>query len=109
MPVATLENKSGNFIKPELQAGQSALASIKLPDNLRAFVTDPPGANAYPIVTYTWMLLYKKYKSPQVAENLKQVILFGLSQGQSYSTELGYIPLPDSVISDDKNALQNVS
>jgi phosphate transport system substrate-binding protein len=109
MPMATLENKSGSFVKPELQAGQSALASVKLPANLRAFVTDPPGANAYPIVTYTWMLLYKKYKNPQTAQTLKQVILFGLGQGQSYSTELGYIPLPDSVISDDKSALESIS
>jgi phosphate transport system substrate-binding protein len=109
MPMATLENKSGNFVKADLDAGKTALASVKLPENLRAFVTDPPAADAYPIVTYTWMLLYKKYKSPQVVQTLKQVILYGLGTGQNDSTQLGYIPLPDSVITVDKNALHNIS
>ena len=109
LPMALLENKSGNFIAPSLQAGQEALASVKLPPNLRAWLPDPPAANAYPIVTYTWMLFHTKYDDPKVAATLKDIVLYGLSQGQSFSSELGYIPLPDSVISDDKSALANIS
>ena len=109
LPMADLENKSGSFIAPSLPAGQEALGSVDLPSNLRAWLPDPPGANAYPIVTYTWMLLRKKYDDPQMANTLKAVVLYGLGDGQSFSSQLGYIPLPASVISADKAALANIS
>ena len=56
MPMAILENKSGKYVKADLESGKAALASVKLPDNLRAWITDPEAADAYPIVTYTWLL-----------------------------------------------------
>ena len=65
MPMAVLENKSGKYVKADLETGKDALASVQLPANLRAWITDPAGANAYPIVTYTWLLCYKKYDDPQ--------------------------------------------
>ena len=65
MPMAALENKSGKYVKADLTTGKDALASMQLPANLRGWITDPQGANAYPIVTYTWLLCYKKYKDAQ--------------------------------------------
>jgi phosphate transport system substrate-binding protein len=97
MPMAVLENKSGKYIAPDLQSAQAALADVKLPADLRAWIPDPTGADAYPIVTYTWLLCYKKYGDPSVAKALKDVIRFGLGDGQKFSAELGYIPLPDAV------------
>jgi phosphate transport system substrate-binding protein len=109
MPTATLENKAGKFIKADLKTGQNALASLTLPDNRRAWLPDPTGDDSYPIVTYTWMLLYKKYQDPKTAALMKSLVEFGLGQGQSYSEELGYIPLPASVIEADKKALPEIS
>jgi phosphate transport system substrate-binding protein len=109
MPMAVLENHAGKFIKPGLQSGQSALASLKLPDTLRAWLPDPAGDDSYPIVTYTWMLCYKKYQDPKTADAMKQLVEFGLGQGQSYSEELGYIQLPAEVIAADKRALAQIS
>jgi phosphate transport system substrate-binding protein len=109
MPMAALENKSGNFIVPNLQGGQAALASVDLPANLRAWIPDPPAATAYPIVTYTWMLFHKKYDDPKMAATLKAIALYGLTDGQSFGTALGYIPLPANVITQDKAALANIS
>jgi phosphate transport system substrate-binding protein len=109
MPMATLENKAGNYIKPTLESGAKALASITLPDNLRAWIPDPTGDDSYPIVTYTWMLCYKKYQDPKTADAMKSLVEFGLGQGQSYSEDLGYIPLPSSVIDADKKALDQIS
>src|SRR5271169_1968168 len=65
MPMASLENKSGKFVKPDLESGKNSLASVQLPDNLRAWITDPAGADAYPILTHTWLLCYKKYDDPK--------------------------------------------
>jgi phosphate transport system substrate-binding protein len=109
MPMAELQNKTGNYITPDLKTGQNALASVRLPTNLRAWVTDPTSPDAYPIVTYTWTLFHEKYQDPRVAQTLKSVVLFGLSKGQTYSAELGYIQLPESVITDDKSALDKIS
>jgi phosphate transport system substrate-binding protein len=98
MPMATLQNKSGNYVKADLTSGKNALATVTLPPDLRAWVTDPDGANSYPIVTYTWLLCYKKYQDPKIAETLKSLIQYGVTQGQSFSVELGYIPLPANVV-----------
>jgi len=109
MPTAILENKSGNYVIAGLASGKSALASVQLPADLRAWITDPTPPEAYPIVTYTWLLCYKKYSDPKVAETLKSVIRFGLSQGQSYSIDLGYIPLPANVVTTVTKALDEIS
>ena len=109
MPMAVLENKSGKYIKPDLETGKNALASVQLPENLRAWITDPAGADAYPIVTYTWLLCYKKYADPKIADTLKSVIKFGLSTGQTFSVQLGYIPLPPNVVSAVTKALDQIS
>lgn len=109
MPMASLENKSGQFIKPDLASGQKALAGVALPANLRAWITDPAQPDAYPIVTYTWLLCYKKYPDPKTAETLKSVIKYGLSQGQSFSADLGYIPLPAATVDQVTKALDQIS
>jgi phosphate transport system substrate-binding protein len=97
LTVATLENKSGQFVPPSAEAGAAALASEELPENLRLFVTDPPGADAYPIVTYTWMLLFKKYDDPNKAIAMEAMVQYGLSDGQKQAPPLGYIALPPDV------------
>ena len=98
IPVATLENKSGNYIAPSGESASNALSAATLPENLRAFVSDPEGEESYPIVTYTWLLAYENYDDPNKLQALKDVINWSLTEGQSYSEELGYIPLPDNVV-----------
>jgi phosphate transport system substrate-binding protein len=109
MPMVILENKSGKYVKPGLNTGKDALASVQLPENLRAWVTDPSGPDAYPIVTYTWLLCYKKYDNPKTLDALKSVIKYGLTRGQSFSADMGYIPLPGTVVDADMKALSGIS
>jgi phosphate transport system substrate-binding protein len=109
MPMALLENKSGKYVKADLSSGKDALASVQLPENLRAWVPDPAGPDSYPIVTYTWLLCYKKYPSARTLDALKSVIKYGLTQGQSFSADLGYIPLPGNVVDADMKALGQIS
>jgi phosphate transport system substrate-binding protein len=98
MPTAILENKAGKLVRATVTSARAALAEAKLPDDLRAWVPDPAGDESYPIVTYTWVLVHKKYKDSRVAETLKSVITYGLTEGQSSSEGLGYIPLPAAVV-----------
>jgi phosphate transport system substrate-binding protein len=109
MPMALLENKSSKYVKADLESAKMALSGVELPANLRAWLPDPEGADAYPIVTYTWLLCYKKYDDPNISKTLKSVIEFGLTQGQSYSAELGYVPLPPNVVTTVQKALGEIS
>jgi phosphate transport system substrate-binding protein len=97
LPMAALENRAGQYVEPTIETGQAALAGEKLPANFRLFIPDPKGKAAYPIVTYTWMLVLKRYEDPKVARALKKALRYGLTDGQKVSKELGYIPLPENV------------
>ena len=77
--------------------------------DLRAWITDPAQPDAYPIVTYTWLLCYKKYQDPKTADAIKSIVQYGLGQGQSFATELGYIPLPTDTIKQVTAALNQIS
>lgn len=97
MPMVVLENRSGKYVTADLASAQAALADVKLPPDLRAWIPDPAGEAAYPIVTYTWLLCNKQYADANVSGALKSVIRYGLTDGQKLSAELGYVPLPEAV------------
>jgi phosphate transport system substrate-binding protein len=109
LSMASLENASGNFVKPSIESAQAALAAVEMPSDLIAWMPDPQGADSYPIVTYTWLICYKTYDDPKKAETLKDVINYCLTEGQKSSEQLGYIPLPESVVEKVKAALESVS
>jgi phosphate transport system substrate-binding protein len=108
MPMVTLENKSGAFVAPTTASGQAALASAELPDNMIAWVSDPTAKDAYPIVTFTWVLCYKQYTDKAKLQALKDVLLYGLTDGQKDAEALGYIPLPAPVVEKGKAAIQSI-
>ncbi len=70
-----------------------------MPPDLRAWATDPPGEDSYPIVTYTWILVKKKYEDKAKGESLRKLLKWCLTDGQTLADGLHYIPLPGSVAS----------
>jgi phosphate transport system substrate-binding protein len=99
LPVAALQNKAGAYVEPSPRAGTAALASITdIPDDLRVFAPDPPGAGAYPIVSYTWLLLYGTYSDSVKRDALKDAVIWGLTEGQPIAEAMGYIPLPEPMV-----------
>lgn len=109
LKVAALENKAGKFVVPDDKSAAQTLASVTLPDNLRAFISDPEGDGSYPIVTYTWLLTYKKYPDAAKAKAVEAMIEYGLNEGQSKAAELGYVPLPPNVIQKVAAAADQIS
>jgi phosphate transport system substrate-binding protein len=97
LAMAALENKAGNFVIPSDESAQATLAAVELPENLRAFITDPEGEESYPIVTYTWMMMYRDQPDPVKSLALEKWVEFGLNQGQAVAPSLGYVELPDIV------------
>ncbi len=108
VPMASLENKAGNFITPGGDGGAEALASAKFDDNMRSFNTDPEGDGAYPISSFTWMLFYKDGQDPEKVAAIKQMIEYGLTDGQAMADQLGYIPMPAAVIDQVRAAEEKI-
>ncbi|MHC5597920.1 MAG: phosphate ABC transporter substrate-binding protein PstS [Nostoc sp.] len=109
LPVAALENKSGNYITPTPKSVAQTLETVKLPpDNLIAFITDPTDAQSYPIVTYTWLLTYHQYPNRVKAQALKNFVNWAVVDGQKSSLELGYVPLSKKVVIQVQTAAKKI-
>ncbi len=106
---ANLENKSGKFVAASTASGQAALASVDLPDNLIAWASDPTAPDAYPIVTYTWMIFYRKYPDAKKLAAMQDLLKYCLNDGQKEAEALGYIPLPANVSAKDLAAVQTIT
>ena len=102
---AQLENKAGNFIKPTALSGSATLASAEPSPDLRLFFADPDGKDSYPIVTLSWALLYKDYGDARKAQAVRDLFNWCLTEGQSSSSELGYLSLTSNI---DKPAIAAV-
>ena len=108
LPMAVLQNQAGKFVAPTAESGSAALAQVPLPENLRAFITDPAGDTSYPIVTYTWWLVHSQYTKPGVADAIKALAAWSLTDGQKLSPELGYLPLPETVVTKVQAAVAQI-
>jgi phosphate transport system substrate-binding protein len=108
--MAALENRAGRYVTPGDSSGTITLSNNAkaLPSNLRLFLPDPAGPDSYPITTYSWLLLYKHYAEPLQAGRVKQFVRWGLTEGQKFSAEYGYAPLPQQVIKASLRALDGV-
>src|SRR5262245_35418773 len=106
--MARLENRAGLFIAPAEASSSAALAEVQLPENLRVYVPDPAGADAYPIVTLTWILLYGHYADTQKARQLHDLFRWCLTDGQQYAAALGYTPLPPAIAYRSLAALETI-
>jgi phosphate transport system substrate-binding protein len=109
LSMAILENFTGRFVAPGPETSQKALAGAVIPQDLQIKVPDPPNnPDAYPIVTYTWLLCRARYTNATEAHALKKVVLYCLEDGQQISSALGYIPLPEEVVKKVKDALGEI-
>lgn len=99
IPMATVQNKAGEFIAPTPEAASKALEGQKPDANFVVRVPDPEGKEAYPIVSLTYVLLYGNYPAPK-GSTLRDLFTWALKDGKTATTELGFIPLPDSLVNE---------
>ena len=109
LKVAAMENKAGNYIVPSFESAMAAMAASELPENLRIFLPDPEGSDSYPIVTLSWILLYKSYDNPRKVEALKGLFSWCLGEGQIFSRDLGYVPLAPKMADKATTALNTIT
>ena len=108
LSMAWLENKAGQFIEPHGGSGLATLLNAPLPENLRVFFPDPDGQDSYPIVTYSWLLLYRQYDDAQKLGALKQFVRWCLTTGQEFNESLGFVRLPPQITARAVEALDNI-
>ena len=90
-----IQNKAGNFVKASAETASAGLGEIVLDDQLRGADANPSGANAYPIVSLTWILAYPEYEKN---ESVKDMLRYMLTPTQQQKADaLGYVPLPESL------------
>jgi phosphate transport system substrate-binding protein len=101
LPAARVKNAGGNFVEPTLESVTAAAASARLgPEtDFRVSITDAPGPDAYPISSFTWLLLPKVPRSPDKAKALEEFVRWMLTPAaQRMAADLHYAPLPMPVI-----------
>ncbi len=108
LALAWLENKAGHLIQPHGDSGLATLLHVEMPENLRAFFPDPDGQDSYPIVTFSWLLVYKQYDDQLKAAALKQYVTWCLTEGQAFNESLGYVPLAPQVIAHTMAAVDRI-
>jgi phosphate ABC transporter phosphate-binding protein len=103
---AGIRNRVGEFVHADLDSLAEAARSSIAGSDLPADITDPPGRNAYPIATFTWLLIPPSTGDPAKAAALKELLSWILTSGQKESSAVGYVPLPRATAEDELRGLQ---
>ena len=109
IPFGAVQNKAGRFVTASLDTVTAAAANVVVPDDFRVSITNADGDNAYPISSFTWMLLYQNPPDKQRSAAMVDFMKWALTDGQAFTTDLGYAPLPKTVVDKEMAALQKVS
>ena len=111
LPVAQVKNASGAFITPSIDAVTAAAAAsaASMPDDLRISITNANGAQAYPISSYTYILVYKDQKDAAKGKALVDFLWWGLHDGEGFAKELQYAPLPADIVKKAEAKINSVT
>lgn len=113
MAFGEVRNRAGTFITPSLEsvtaAAAGAMEQMGAGTDFRVSITDPTGADAYPISSFTWLLVRKTYPDAAKARELIKFIWWALNDGQTQAPRLGYAPLPKAMVPWIEARLKTVS
>jgi phosphate transport system substrate-binding protein len=106
----TVQNHDGQFVRSSLETVTAAAAAAAgvMPPDFRVSITNAPGANAYPISSFTWMLFYEHPNEKAKAKVMVDFFKWAITDGQKYCSELGYAPLPKEVVGLEMTALTKI-
>jgi phosphate transport system substrate-binding protein len=106
----SVQNAAGEFTKASIQSVTAAAAgaAANMPADFRVSITNAPGTGVYPISSFTWLLLYQNPKDKVQAKTMVDFVKWALSDGQKFCADLGYAPLPASVVKLELAALAKI-
>ena len=98
IPYGAVKNSAGSWVKASLESTTAAAASVKnMPADFRVSITNPPGKDAYPIASFTWLLVPAQFKDAAKGKVMVDFLNWMLDQGEPMASQLDYAPLPGSV------------
>jgi phosphate transport system substrate-binding protein len=122
MKHAAVQNQAGNFIQASINATEAAVAAAAptlpagdQPQWTNVTMVNAPGADSYPIASFSYLLLYKELttnpslKDQNKAQNLVNFIKWAITDGQQFAPDLGYVPLPDAVVQLNQETLKGLT
>ena len=105
----SVKNAAGNFVKASLESVTAAAASApKMPADFRVSITNAPGKDAYPISSFTWLLIPAQAKDASHSKILADFLNWMVTDGQRMTAALSYAPLPEGVVQKEKEAIKQV-
>ena len=104
----SVQNKAGQFVTASLQSVTAAATGAAVPDDFRVSITNADGRDAYPIASFTWMLLYRNSADKERSRVMVDFMKWALTEGQKFAPDLGYAPLPKAVVDKEMSALARV-
>jgi phosphate transport system substrate-binding protein len=104
----SVENASKKFIKASFDSVTAAAAGATMPPDFRVSITNAPGADAYPLSSFTWMLLYQESPDKTQGKAMVDFMRWALSDGEKFAKDLGYAPLPKNVVDMEMKALDTI-
>jgi len=109
IPYGSVRNSAGVFVKASLESVTAAAASApKMPADFRVSITNAPGKDAYPISSFTWLLIPAQSKDAAKGKILADFLNWMVTDGQSMTSPLAYAPLPENVAAKVKEAIKQV-
>jgi phosphate transport system substrate-binding protein len=97
LPFAGLRNAAGNFITASVESVTEALATARIPEDMRFSMVNAPGDKAYPIAGATWLLVYEQQKDPVKGRKLVEFLKWSMTKGEDLAAALDYAPLPQGL------------
>jgi phosphate transport system substrate-binding protein len=111
LPFATLKNKAGSWVEPSIQSTSAAAgAAVKhMPADYRISLVNQPAKDAYPIVGFTWLLVYQDQKDKLKGKKLVEFLNWSLHKGQKMASPMLYAPLPESVLKMVEKTIKSIN
>lgn len=110
LPHGAVQNREGAFVRATLKSTSAAAAAAakNMPSDFRVSITNPPGKDAYPIASFTWLLIPAEIPDPKKGKALVGFLRWMLKEGQEHAAKLLYAPLPKEVIAMEEKAIQKI-
>jgi phosphate transport system substrate-binding protein len=107
--MAAVENSSGNFITPSVDNTSKAAEGVTLPDDMKIMLTNSSNPDAYPIVGFTWMLVYQNQTDQFKGEALAKMLWWAIHDGQQYNAALDYAPLSSNAVAIAEKEIESMN
>jgi phosphate transport system substrate-binding protein len=108
IPFGAVQNSAGEFVKGSTDSVTKAATGATIPPDFRVSITNASGAGAYPISSFTWLLLYQEPMDKASGKAMVDFMHWALTDGQKFAPDLGYAPLPASVVMMEMAALDTL-